>query len=102
MTNVEYYHRFENSGSEVRYCQFAVVKKTPAGVWIKYWGKNKFILDNTQKKFAAKTLDEARLSFRKRKEKQLKIMRAKVREIEQAIEQFETDEYYLKYPLICE
>jgi len=61
---------------------FNIIRVTPKGVWIaleyNYKGevaKKKFILANSRKKYACFTLEEARVSFLIRKQRQLAILK---------------------------
>lgn len=91
--NMEYYYRYVDvlefslddlfdSRPRIKLDKFEVIKHTKCGVWINLWGdKKKFILDNTHKKWACKTIEEAKISFIKRKEKQLDIYTNKLRHV---------------------
>lgn len=58
--------------------EYPVIKKTAQGVWIDVYGKKRFVLSNTNKKFAAPTIEAARESFIARKNKQVKILKAQL------------------------
>lgn len=65
---------------------FPVVRRTPKGVWVKpEYEPKKFILTNAHKRYACPTKDEALESFIKRKEKQLRLLSAQVKNIESAL-----------------
>jgi len=49
--------------------QFHIVKETPAGFWIRYKGKKKFVLARGRKRFAYETKELAWNSFLRRKQK---------------------------------
>ena len=53
---------------------FMIIKKTPKGCWISYRGKKKFVLDEGRKKYAHSTKENALISFKFRKKKQIKIL----------------------------
>ena len=78
---MEKYYRYSDIQSSypvIRLEEFEVIKHTPRGVWIRLWAdKKKFILSDTHKKWACPTLEMAKESFIKRKEKQYKIYKAK-------------------------
>lgn len=78
---MEKYYRYTDIQSTypiIRLEEFEVIKHTPCGVWIKLWAnKKKFILNNTHKKWACPTIELAKESFIKRKEKQYKIYKAR-------------------------
>ena len=78
---MEKYYRYIDIASDypiIRLEEFEVIKHTPCGVWIKLWGdKKKFILNDTHKKWACPTLELAKESFIKRKEKQYRIYKTK-------------------------
>lgn len=69
----------ELDGFLVRLYAYPIKKETPCGCWISVWGeKKKFVLNNTHKKFAARTIEEAKISYLKRKEKQVAILETKL------------------------
>lgn len=72
---------------------FPVLRETPAGVWLAVVGgpreidgrSAKFVLRAANKRWACPTVDEAVVSWRARKAKQLAIYRKRVQQIEQAV-----------------
>lgn len=104
-----YFYRYEDclvSGSpnesgdygtpyvQVHLRKYDIVKTTPKGVWVKYWGNQsgkKFILLKARKQFACVTEEEARKSFLARKARQLGIYHARIRNIEEAIRKVSRD-----------
>lgn len=77
--------RYVDWGDSVLKEEYPIVKFTPQGAWIDVWGKQKFVLAGTFKKFACKTEEEAKESFFRRKAKQLKILKERIRGIEHAV-----------------
>lgn len=81
----EYYYRYH----EVLYTEnkvlvlvmkFNVIKHTPKGVWIEeHFEKKRFVLKDAKKKFACETEEEALKSFRARKQRQIKILKNRLR-----------------------
>lgn len=63
----------------VNVLEFALVKRTPKGVWLKHggMGRPRFVLDAAHKRFACPTLEAAYASFRARKAKQISIYQAR-------------------------
>ena len=54
--------------------KFKITKVTAAGIWIDYWTGPKFVLLTANKKFACLSLEEAKKSFRARKNRQIRIL----------------------------
>lgn len=65
--------------------EFEVIKETPKGYWIDNYGKKRFVLKESIKRYACLTPEEAFISYQARKRRQLKILRAKVAETEAAL-----------------
>ena len=53
---------------------YPIIRKTPKGVWIDDYGKERFILLSAKKKFACQTKKEALESFIARKTQQIRIL----------------------------
>jgi hypothetical protein len=66
---------------------YNIIKMTPKGKWIKYHNKKgrKFVLNNTRKKFACETTEEALNSFIARKQKQIMIVTNQLKDIKNAL-----------------
>lgn len=65
---------------------FTVEKITPKGVWINIGGdQRRFILTNARKKFAHPNKDAALLSFVARKERQISILSAQLKNTNRAL-----------------
>ena len=87
------YESFGPSTIKVRLREYRVVKVTPKGVrlggvlsnggW--YSSDTRLVLHDSRKKYAAPTLEEAKMHFIARKSRQLGIYRARVRHVEQAL-----------------
>lgn len=66
--------------------QFPVIRWTPKGAWISLGaGERKFVLLTARKRYALRTRREALLSFIKRKKRQCVILRARLRNAEDAL-----------------
>jgi len=75
------------SHATVEFEEFEVVKVTPKGVRIRdhrYW-RDRFVRLEATKRFACPTKEEALVSFRARKLRQLSILRSQARVIESAM-----------------
>ena len=81
------YSEFRTSESVVLHLEtFKMLKKTPCGAWIEYYGGGKkFVLDAARKRFAWPTKEEALISFRARKKRQIKILTARLHDAKQAL-----------------
>jgi len=70
---------------------YLVIRHTPKGVWIDTRfdlaekSRKKFILKDAMKRFACPTIEEAKESFLARKRKQLRIYKARTKQVEQVI-----------------
>ena len=67
------------------HCTYRVLKQTKKGVWLDIGFDKRFVLCVSKRQFASPTLSLAKLKFRKRKERQLGILRDKIRDIEEAL-----------------
>lgn len=66
-----------------------VVRHTPKGVWLAglSWSEDRprFVLKDARRQFACPTIEGAKFSFRKRKERQASIFRARADQADEAI-----------------
>ncbi len=62
-----------------------VIKETPCGAWIDYYGSRKFVRLDAKKQFAHKTEKEAFESFQARKRRQVSILKTKLAIAEAAL-----------------
>lgn len=75
---------------ELHIDSFDVIKRTPCGVWIRVnsWSDEKrFVNLKSRKKYACETIDDAKLSFIARKNRQIKILSARLRTAKIFLEQ---------------
>ena len=86
------FERPSGSGSlELVQQTYPVLKHTKKGAWLDIGcGCRRFVLCVSKRQFASPTLSLAKLKFRKRKERQLGILRAKIRDIEEALSKLPT------------
>jgi hypothetical protein len=63
---------------ELCFLELPVVKATPKGHWLDYYGSRKFILSAARKKWAYPTKQEALASFIIRKKRQIEILKMQV------------------------
>lgn len=66
-----------------------VLKKTPQGVWVNYWGHHhdrKFVLTKARKKWACPSKEEALESFIARKKRQADHLERELAEVNEALE----------------
>ena len=70
---------------EVCLSKFRVLKHTTKGVWLDVYGQGRFVLNYSRKRYAHATVEEARESFIKRKERQIGIYSARIGQAEAAI-----------------
>jgi hypothetical protein len=72
----------------VREIKFEVVKHTPKGVWLTRqngFGGKRFVLNESTKRYACATREAAKESYVARKEKQIRIYRARINRAEHHI-----------------
>jgi len=65
------------SRTDVILLKFDILRRTPCGIWIREYFRDRFINQKRTKQFAHETLEEAMKSFIARKEKQASIYRAR-------------------------
>lgn len=70
--------------------KYMVVAHTPKGVWLSYIGddrKDKFVLNDSRKKWAAPTIEEAWTGFLARKRKQQRILQSQLDNVSNLLSQ---------------
>jgi hypothetical protein len=65
---------------------FRVIKHTPRGVWLDVYGMKRFVLKDSLKRYAYPTKAEAAMSYRKRKERQIKLLKAQLHRAQGGLE----------------
>jgi hypothetical protein len=92
MYDVQYAAGIDESGNPVgsgrtavETMKLRVISETPKGVWLDYAGGKKFVRAAARKQFACPTLEEAKISFRARKRRQIRILKAQLRRAERAL-----------------
>jgi hypothetical protein len=76
--------------------EYRIIKRTPQGAWIVYgsWSMHtpkRFVLLSARKRFACETKEEALESFKARKRKQIKILKAQLKRAEMALSSADRD-----------
>ncbi len=67
--------------------RFAVIKRTPKGAWLLLNnGDKRFVLTTAHKQFACPSVEEAIISFRARKTRQVRIYEARAAQARESIE----------------
>jgi hypothetical protein len=64
---------------------FYVYKETPNGWWINDYGKKRWVSKTSRKKFAYPTIEQAKESFKYRKERQMKILDSQIKKARLAL-----------------
>lgn len=79
----------------VHLLELPLIKETPKGVWLGWGGlgAGRFVLRSAKKRYACPTLEEAKTSFRARKEKQAGIYRARAEDADRAIKMMDSGKY---------
>jgi len=68
--------------------KYRITRRTPKGAWISlsgFPGHEKFVLLDARKKFACETGEDAMESFRRRKQKQAKILEGQLKRVQWAL-----------------
>lgn len=73
------------STTNVNLREYRVIRTTPKGAWIEYYGLNKFVKLDARKRFACPTKEEALASFMARKKKQIHILSSQLQNAETAL-----------------
>lgn len=83
--NSEWFYRITDGfqGNMFRIEAHKVLRYTPAGCWVDNYGKEKFINFSHKKQFAHKTFEEALTAYKKRKDRQILILRAQLKRAEE-------------------
>lgn len=71
-------YRYTDYGYELRLEQFYVIRETLKCKVINFNGKQKFILNNSVKRFAHESKDAALVSYRARKQRQVMILTTQI------------------------
>lgn len=74
-------YRYVNYGVSVVLLKYPIIKNTPKGCWVRDYssrGDRRHVCNNTRKRFAFPTAEEARVSFVARKRRQIKILQAQL------------------------
>ena len=70
---------------------YTVIKHTPKGVWLGYGhgGWKRFVKKDATRRFACPTIEEAKVSFIARKNKQISILQKQISQIQEALKLIE-------------
>ena len=89
--SVDGYESYYPSEPKVELREYTVLKETPQGFWISFWGRNlfgsdkKWVSKNSLKRFAYPDKTEALCSFMHRKSRQIKIYEARLNRARKAM-----------------
>lgn len=83
---------YANIGVRVELSEFYLLKETPKGYWISYqWDKKgdykRWVSKNGKSRFAYPTREEALYNFKKRKQRQITILKGKLNDAKIALGQ---------------
>lgn len=85
-------HRMIDRGPFIVLERYPVIRETPKGVWLALgFGDRRFVLRTARKRWACPTEDEALESFKARKRRQCRILRAQLKHAATALAQVEND-----------
>lgn len=62
-----------------------LIKETPKGAWVDYYGKNRWVKMSAKKRFACPTFEEAIESYKARKNRQISILRSRIKDVEECL-----------------
>lgn len=79
-------YRFDTTAFSVLLWEYAIVRKTPQGVWINAHGSEKFVLTDARKHWACETPEAAATSFFARKARQIKILKGQLAYAEASVD----------------
>lgn len=92
MTDPQYLYRYATYADVVLLEKYRVRKITRCGYWIDrhpddyQFGKKRFVLKDSFKKFACATLDDAKVSFYARQKRRLAILNRQIEDVTAAVE----------------
>jgi hypothetical protein len=89
---------FESSNEEnkkIQLQELKVIKTTPKGVWLfdERFYKDRFVLFDSHKQYACKTIEEAKTSFLKRRLKQIEILKGQLKVAETDLHAAQKDQW---------
>lgn len=99
MDQPEVFYRYVDVNGTVMLEKHRVIKRTPCGVWLhrpytkdekKFVRLQDFSGDQTHKRWACPTVEDAKVSFLKRKSRQLRLLRAQIACVEEAVENMQS------------
>ena len=67
-------YRYSDTGAVLHMYTFEVIRTTPRGKVISEYGKDRFVLNDSRKRFAHETKEDALASFIARKNRQISIL----------------------------
>lgn len=83
------FYRYENvrfvDRVRVQEIVYDLVKETPKGYWIDWWGDKKWVSKTTKKRWAYPTREEAKTNFIARKNRQIEILTDKLKDAKDAL-----------------
>lgn len=82
----EHYHRSDSETTKIILYHCSVVKETRKGVWIERHGQKRWIGNNWTKRYAYPTKQEAWIGFMARKQRQYRLLTAKLVSIKSILE----------------
>jgi len=71
--------------TQVNLYRFKILKRTPKGAWIDLYGDKRFVNLERKKKYACSTVEDAKISFKARKIRQISIYRGKLEIAQKAL-----------------
>ncbi len=82
MVNYDYMGRLTIDGSFLFYHECEILRETPCGVWVNFYGTEKLVIHHHKKKFAHPTKKAALESYYKRKAKQVELLKVQLMKAE--------------------
>lgn len=83
------YATFYDKEVQITTRELPIIRETACGAWVDDYGKERFILNDTRKKHAARTPEEALESFKAKKQRQLSILAAQHDRIKRTLDMLE-------------
>ena len=72
--------------------EYPIIKTTVKGFWIDMFGRKRFVLSDSRKKFACLTKEDALESFKRRKERQIRLLESQLSHAKTALDKAHTME----------
>lgn len=80
------YHDAYYMGDRITLWKFKAIRETPCGYWILDYSRERWVSKDSMRRFAYPTKEEAWVNFVARKNRQLKLLKARMRDVEHTLD----------------